>query len=335
MKVMYQEKPITLTRQVFTQRLYLGIAIGGTKTSVTVGNKKGEIFYSVIFKTKATFHEVVEDIFTQIDKFIITAQIYIENPLSVLDAIGISSGGPLDPIKGTINSPPNLPTWDNVPIAKIFHDRYGMECYLENDANAGVLAEWMWGNGKGVDNLIYLTFGTGLGAGMILDGRLYCGTSFLAGEVGHIRMTGTGPTAYGKAGSWESYCSGTGISRLYEHLYGGKLLTAKQVCDLAEAGDKKACQVIELSSEYLGKGLALLIDILNPERIIIGSIFTRREKLFRKTMEQHLSVESLEETLNSCSIFPAGLGPQLDEKGALAIVVYNKKLKLEMSREAI
>ena len=327
--------PIALTKEIFRQKLYLGIAIGGTKTSITVGNKEGEIFYSVTFKTKPTYPEVIEDVFSQIDLFLGRAETYVENPLHTLDAIGISSGGPLDPIRGIISSPPNLPTWDNVPIVKLVQDRYGTECYLENDANAGVLAEWLWGNGKGIDNLIYLTFGTGLGAGMILDGRLYCGASFLAGEIGHMRMTKTGPLAYGKTGSWESYCSGTGISLLYEYLYGGELLTAKEVCDLAEAGDEKAGRVIELSSEYLGRGLALLIDILNPERIIIGSIFTRREKLFRATMEKYLSAESLEGTLSGCSILSAGLGPQPDEKGALATVVYNKKLKLEMSREAI
>ena len=137
-----------------------------------------------------------------------------ENGSCRLSAAGISCGGPLDIEKGLILSPPNLPGWDKVPIVKYFQNRLGVKTSLLNDANACALAEWRYGAGKGCRNMIFLTFGTGIGAGLILNGRLYSGASGMAGEIGHIRMEKTGPLGYGKKGSLEGFCSGGGIAML-------------------------------------------------------------------------------------------------------------------------
>lgn len=123
-------------------------------------------------------------------------------------AVGISCGGPLDGRKGIIYSPPNLPGWDDVPIVDYVSTALDIPAFLENDANACALAEWRFGEGIGCNNLIFLTFGTGLGAGLVLDGHLYSGTNGLAGEVGHIRLEDDGPLGYGKHGSFEGFCSG-------------------------------------------------------------------------------------------------------------------------------
>ena len=130
------------------------------------------------------------------------------------DAIGISCGGPLDSQNGVILGPPNLPGWDHVEIVKILENHYGVPVKLQNDANACAVAEWKFGAGQGAQNVVFLTFGTGLGAGLILNGKLYCGANNNAGEVGHIRLDRFGPVGYGKAGSFEGFCSGNGLAQL-------------------------------------------------------------------------------------------------------------------------
>jgi hypothetical protein len=131
-----------------------------------------------------------------------------------IEGIGISCGGPLNSKTGTILSPPNLPGWDNIPIVKYLEEKTGLKAWLCNDANACALAEWKLGAGKGCSNMIFMTFGTGLGAGIILNGRLYTGTNDMAGELGHIRLSNFGPVGYGKMGSFEGFCSGGGITQL-------------------------------------------------------------------------------------------------------------------------
>ncbi len=136
------------------------------------------------------------------------------HPEVALSAVGRRCGGPLDSTQGLILSPPNLPGWDRVDVVTPFRERFGVPTSLQNDANACAVAEWQWGAGRGVRSMVFLTFGTGMGAGLILDGRLYAGASDMAGEVGHIRLAEDGPLGYGKRGSFEGFCSGSGIARL-------------------------------------------------------------------------------------------------------------------------
>ena len=183
-----------------------------------------------------------------------------------------------------------------------------------NDADACAAAEWKFGAGNGTQNMIFLTFGTGLGAGLILNGKLYSGTNGNAGEIGHIRLEGFGPVGYGKAGSFEGFCSGGGLAQLgyikalekaqtgVYPLYFKKGMTAsdvtaKPVADAADKGDETAKEVYRICGEQLGKGLSVLIDILNPERIVIGSIFARSEGLLREGMERLVNKEALPQSL--------------------------------------
>ncbi|MFA5698186.1 MAG: ROK family protein [Sphaerochaeta sp.] len=287
--------------------VYIGIDIGGTTTAVSLGSAEGTVRKKEAFDTVGTPKEILQRCAQIIDSFKETPK-----------AIGISCGGPLDSERGIILSPPNLPGWDEIEIVKYFEERVGLPTFLENDANACALAEWYWGSGQGASSLIFLTFGTGLGAGLILDGRLYRGVSGLAGEVGHIRIADDGPECYYKQGSWESYCSGCGISGLYERAT-KKRRSTKEICALAESGDPTANKVIRQSATKLGSGIALLIDILNVERIIIGSIFQRSEHLFRGIMEEVIEVEALELSRKACTILPAGLGDSIGDMAALGV----------------
>ena len=254
------------------------------------------------------------------------------------DAIGISCGGPLDANAGVVLSPPNLPGWDHVDVVSPFAVQFGVPVALENDANAGALAEWYWGAGRGLHNLVFLTFGTGMGAGLILNGALYAGTSGLAGEIGHWRLSPSGPWGFGKEGSFEGYCSGGGIARLAEQAIhpwlevgrsttlapGGiarSPMTTELVAELANQGDALALEVFKQSGRRLGQALALLIDLLNPELIVLGSIFGRQQHLLEGTMREAIRIEALEGTLPWCRVEPCGLGERIGDMASVAVAL--------------
>ena len=186
--------------------------------------------------------------------------------------------------------------------------------------------------------MVFLTFGTGLGAGLILDGRLYSGIGDTAGECGHIRLAPFGPVGFGKAGSFEGFCSGGGIAqlaavRVREQLQLGNRvawcpspeaipgLNAKIVGDAAGAGDPLALAVYAECGAYLGRGLAVLIDLLNPELIVIGSVFARSESLLRPAMERSIAEEALPGAAARCRVVPAALGEAIGDYAALALAL--------------
>ena len=274
---------------------------------------------------------------TQLD---ITPEEMIESLISLADKmldgekaekIGISCGGSLNSVTGTIEDPPNLPGWGNVRITDILEKHYKAPARLMNDADACAAAEWKFGAGKGTQNMIFLTFGTGLGAGLILNGKLYSGTNGNAGEIGHIRLEGFGPVGYGKAGSFEGFCSGGGLAQIgctkalekaqtgvYPLYFKKGMTAAKTVADAAYKGDETAKEVYRICGEQLGKGLSVLIDILNPERIVIGSIFARSEDLLREGMERAINKEALPQSLKCCKTVPAALGEKIGDYAAVS-----------------
>ena len=255
----------------------IGIDIGGSKCAVISADEKGNLGKINRFPTldvNATLDQIMD----------VVAELKPDKDV----AFGVSCGGPLDGTKGIIQSPPNLPGWDDIPIVRMLTNRFGGSAYLMNDANAGALAEWQFGAARGYNNVLFFTHGTGMGSGIILNGKLYEGTTGDAGEVGHIRLDEDGPVGYGKAGSFEGFCSGGGIARLAEaqgyKSSNFKKLTSKDIAIAAEAGNQKALDILALSGFYLGKGLSLLIDILNPEIIVLGSIYLRAGKYLKKSM---------------------------------------------------
>lgn len=315
--------------------IYLGIDIGGTKCAVVLGDRSFTIRNRVQFDTLSSrpYHSVIQEFFDNCDRLL------RHIPEGKLKSIGISCGGPLDSRRGIVLSPPNLPGWDNVPVVQLFRDRYGVNTYLQNDANAGALAEWLLGAGKGTRNMIFLTFGTGMGAGLILNGQLYAGTNDLGGEAGHIRLAGNGPVGFGKAGSFEGFCSGGGIRQLAATMVADSMqkgiavgfydpdnqdesLSAKTIAEAAHRGDVIAKEIIGHSARYLGQGISTLIDILNPECIVIGSIFARNESLFRPVMERVLREETIPAALDVCVVKPAALGDAIGDYAALCVAIY-------------
>ena len=253
-------------------------------------------------------------------------------------AVGISCGGPLDYSRGVILNPPNLCGWEEVPIVRMMENEFEIPAFLQNDANACALAEWRFGAARGRRNVIFLTCGTGMGAGLILDGRLYHGAADMAGEIGHIRMTEIGPVGYGKAGAFEGYCSGSGIAQLArikvrEAMQAGRRtalcpngempeeLTAQTVAEAAKRGDAVAREIYAISGRYLGAGLAVLIDLLNPEIIVLGSIYERSKELLWPSMQEMIQREALPVSAACCRIVPAQLGDRLGDYAALSVAL--------------
>lgn len=308
----------------------LGFDIGGTKSAVVTARWDG-INVQLLKKEKCPTDLTISPE-AMIERLIGMADTILEK---IPDAIGISCGGPLDDAKGIILGPPNLPGWDHVEIVGQIESHYGVPTHLQNDANACAVAEWKFGAGRGTRNMIFMTFGTGLGAGLILDGRLYSGTNGNAGEVGHLRIAPDGPIGYGKRGSFEGFCSGGGIAQLgysmaqeqaarglpvryYREEMIPSDVTAKTIADAAEAGDELAIEVYRRSGEALGKGLSILMDLLNPERIVIGSIFARSHHLLWDAAKQQIEKEALVPSATCCSVLPAELGEQIGDYAAVA-----------------
>lgn len=321
----------------------VGFDIGGTKCAVTIGKETEEGLQILVKKSIPTdlsvsAYEMLDRLCELVDEMLQTEA----SEQAMLDCIGISCGGPLNSTTGVIQSLPNPPGWDDIKIIEHLEKRFGVKAYLQNDANACAVAEWLYGAGKGCKNMIFLTFGTGLGAGLILNGQLYTGANDMAGEVGHIRLADFGPVGYGKTGSFEGFCSGNGIAQLGQMMAREKLqmgettsycdsleqldkITAKSIAEHAKKGCGDALEIYQKCGEQLGRGLSVLIDVLNPERIVLGSIFQRSEELLREPMQSVIDRECLTASRVVCEVVPALLGDSIGDYAALAVAAMGGK----------
>jgi len=303
--------------------ILLGFDIGGTKTAAVLGTPQGKIIARDENPTPA---ESFEAAFTRMvemaDQLLASENVHPQ-------AISAAVGGPLDIERGIIYSPPHLPTWVNAPLKDRLSAHYHLPVFIEHDGNAGALAEWYFGAGRGTQNMIYLTAGTGLGAGIILNGRIYRGSTDTAGEIGHIRIAEDGPLEYGKAGSWEGYCSGAGLvklARLRQPGHWPEGTTTRDIVSQALAGGAQAVSLVTEMGAWLGKGLAVLVDILNPQVIVVGTLGVALGELLLAPAREALLQEALPIPARACRVVPAELGDRLSSLGALmaAIDAYNR-----------
>ncbi|WP_444658184.1 ROK family protein [Caproiciproducens sp. R2] len=319
--------------------LVIGIDIGGTKCAVNLGelSKSGaaavhkcEVRKTAAYSPAEMLEALARDVRSCVEK----------GNGQKIEGIGISCGGPLDSRTGTILSPPNLPGWDRIHVTEYFQRETGIPVWLCNDANACALAEWKLGAGKGTSSMIFITFGTGLGAGLILDNRLYAGACDMAGEIGHIRLSDYGPAGYGKMGSFEGFCSGGGIAQLArsmireEYQTGRKpelcgnpedleRITAAQVGAAAKSGDPLAREILKRVGLQLGKGLSVIMDILNPECIVIGSIFVRSYDEIWPYAQEVIERETLPAVRGACRILPSRLSESVGDIAGLVVAGYH------------
>lgn len=322
----------TQKRRDMPKQVIAGIDIGGTKTAVSLAASPPRTLVRFAFPTlpqKGPTH-TIEAIIVNLRRALTGEGMTPQH----LTAIGVSCGGPLDADLGIIQSPPNLSTWADVPICRILKEEFGAPCYFENDANAGALAELRFGAGQGVKDLVFLTMGTGLGAGLIINGQLHRGASQSAGEIGHVRLTRSGPVGYGRAGSVEGWASGGGmaqVARMYLDaarlrgestlLENAQGLTARDVACAARKGDRLAKAVVKKVGEKLGDALAILVDVVNPERIIIGGLALRFEDEILAPARRRMMRDALSNSARACKVVPAGLGEEIGDVAALCVAL--------------
>lgn len=300
----------------------IGIDIGGTKCIVTLASWCDDELWILAtreFPTRVVRgpEAILQEIEQAIDELMVL-------PGSAVDCIGISCGGPLDSINGLILSPPNLPGWDRIEIVTRLREKYGIPTFLENDANAGALAEWKFGAGIGTTDMVFLTFGTGLGAGLILGGKMHRGVHGLAGELGHWQLADEGPVNYGKKGTFQGFCSGNGIAQWYRYITSSadESVTGKTVADLARAGDAVATEVYRQAGVVLGKGLAFLMDLLAPQLVVIGGVFCYAHDLLWPHAEASLKAEVLPALYSGCQIVQARLGRDISSYASCIVAIY-------------
>lgn len=291
----------------------IGLDIGGTKTTLSLaGYDDQEPWASLDLlaeRVLPTGEGTVNPSILLTQCFPIISKFLKNFPSS---PIGISIGGPLDRDSGRVLSPPHLPGWVNTPLVDQLVRRFHTSVYMEHDGLASALAEWHWGAGRGSDNMVYLTYGTGLGAGLVLARQPYRGQGF-AGEIGQIRTRETSKETY------ELYCSGAGMRfRARENGFAESDCDPRKLADSARKGNKVARKLFEDSAHHLGQLLALLVNVLSPDCIVIGGIFVYQYDLLWPLAEEFGSMEALRKAWKQCRIVPAGLGGAVGSYAAIA-----------------
>jgi glucokinase len=318
----------------------LGADVGGTKLATVLATRSGEILHKVRLSTEAERGPAfgVARLISMLRQNLDETGIDREDVVG----IGVACGSPMDAERGIILGPPNLQSWNPVPIKEILEAEFALYTQLENDANAGALAEWLFGAGRGRRNVVYMTMGTGIGGGLILDGRLYRGANGNAGEVGHMRVVHQGGPlcGCGKRGCLEAFCSGPAIARRTKEALrrssegnlaaacvalAGSLesVTAEHLFAAARQGDALALQLVDETAHYMGVGLANIIQALNPEVIVLGTIATEQGDFFLDRVRRVVREETWPQMSHVVEILPSPLGDQVGDYGAISIILQN------------
>lgn len=322
------------------KKYIVGIDLGGTKISGAVSDKSGKVLYAKTIDTLASegTDNVVNRITWLINHVLGEFNINKEDVFG----IGIASPGPLNSDEGIIIETPNLP-FKNFPLKNAVEGAVGIKTFIDNDANAAALGEFLFGAGKGMENLIYITVSTGIGGGIIINKKLYRGKTGNAGEIGHMTVEPHGPRCNcGNYGCLEVMASGTAIARIarerlnnIENLKNEESLlsafeniTPREVFECALKGDKLALEVVDYTSNYLGIGLASLINIFDPEMIIIGGGVSKVGDILFDRLRKVALERSFEIMSSTVKIVPASLGTDAGLIGALAII--SSKIGIEL-----
>lgn len=313
------------------KRYIIGVDLGGTKIAVGIVTEDGKILKKKKEKTK-----IQEGPGGIVNQMLNLTEDVSRGYLKDVKAIGIGAAGPLNTREGLLLCPPNLPNWENTQLISPFEKKFKVPTYLENDANAAALAELLFGAGKGCKNIVYLTISTGIGGGIIIDGKLYTGSNNNAGEVGHMAISKDGPLCgCGSYGCLEAFASGTAIarrSREYIIKEGVKTkilsvaksvdeITAEDVFLAAKEGDSTAKFLVEEALNYLGIGIANICNIFNPEKVILGGGVTKVGNILFEKVKRIVNSRCFKPIAENVEILPAKLGDDVGIIGAAAVVL--------------
>jgi len=309
--------------------LIAGVDLGGTKILTLVVGRDLKIAGSDLRATDAA--EGLQAVLARI-----TASVRVASRGRPLAAIGISTPGPCDPERGVVTSPPNLPGWSDVPLAQLVSAGMGLPAWIENDANAAAIAEHGLGAGRGSRHMVLVILGTGIGGGLILDGRLFRGASGAAGEIGHMQLGPNGPRCgCGRHGCLEALASGRALrDRAAEIVAGepggilariardeGERPTAESLGQAAAAGDVSAQQAIATAGRYLGAGITNLVDVFDPEVIVIGGSLRKLGPPYLDTAREIVRAEAFPQSYRDVRIVEAELGDEAGAFGAALVAL--------------
>ncbi len=313
----------------------LGIDIGGTKLAVGVATAEGRVLAEARRPSGAAEgpDAVIGRIVEMAREIVAEAEIGLND----LQSVGIGCGGPLDPWRGVVLNALNNPGWIDIPITDRIGEALGRPAYLDNDANAAALGEHRFGAGRGVTNMIYLTVSTGVGGGVIADGRLLRGEGGNAAELGHLTVDAHGrPCHCGGIGCLEEYCSGTNIAvRAREALAASDepsalraadAFTAAEVTAAVGAGDQLATEVWNETTTLLGAGIASMIHAFNPALVVLGGGVTKAGDLLFEPVRRAVAERTMPWLHEVVRIVPAELGDRTGILGAVTVALDRQRL---------
>lgn len=309
--------------------LVLGLDVGGTKLAAGVVAADGRVLSNLTAPSRA--EQGPDQMISRLLELGRDAVVAAGVEWADVRAVGLACGGPLDPVSGVIQSPPNLPGWDDVPLVALVSSALDRPAVVDNDATAGALAEWWYGAGRSRDvrTLIYMTISTGVGGGLVLDGRVFRGAAGNAGELGHLTVDYLGrPCGCGRRGCLEAYASGTNIAaRAREALATGersslaalKTVTARDVAEAARAGDALATRIWDETTAILASAMANILDVFNPELVVLGGGVTRAGEQLLGPVRAGGLAQAMAPAARSAEIVLAELGDRLGVVSAAAV----------------
>lgn len=310
----------------------IGVDVGGTKISMVVGNSHGKILATHIIPTRSQASSAIPEMIKHLKALASDSRFK-----GKIRGAGFGIPGPIDNRSGKIPFSPNLKGWEGIPLRKMLQKALRLPLYMANDANAAALGEKIFGQGRGKSDFVYMTVSTGIGGGIVTGGKLLEGVSYVGGEVGHMAVVAGGETCgCGRQGCLEAYASGTAVARHAKKtlsasekrkilkLSGGDVLDAKNIGIAAKRGNRAAIRVYEWAGFHLGVGIANLLNVLNPEMIILGGgVWKSSPRQFWTSMMASCKRNGWHEAFRAVKIVPSNLEGRVGDLGALALVFEN------------
>ena len=313
----------------------IGVDIGGTNVKIALVDQKGAIVYSNSVPTSAemgyeyTVKNIKETIYTSMKESDIT--------IDSIGGIGFGLPGQINSEAGVVRLLPNIPGWVNVPLGQIIEDEFKVKCKIDNDVRVATLGEFTYGAGQGCKNLVCITVGTGVGSGIIVNGQLVRGASMSAGEIGHmILQAHEGPICgCGNTGCLEAFASGPSIVQLakeylsggksakFEELANGREITPFMVYEAAMQGDAVSKRIFAIVGEWLGIALTSVVNLLNPEKIIIGGGVSQAGNFLIDPIRQTIKERAIKVSADAVEVVTAKLGERAGVIGA-SLLIDNK-----------
>jgi glucokinase len=337
-----QHPPAAAASAGDARRFVVGVDLGGT--NIVVGAMPEDGSREIGVRSQPTRSEqgpeaVVDRICEMIETVIAHTRAEEGVGRDAFLGVGVGAPGPLDRERGIVVVAPNL-GWKNLPLRQLIGERVGLDATLDNDANCATLGEWWTGAARGGRNVVGLTIGTGIGGGLILDGRLYHGASDVAGEIGHTTIDSNGRRCKcGNYGCLEAYTSGPNIAMrarealesgersILPDLVGGRpeLITAATVYEASERGDALAREVVRDTARFLGAGIANLLNVFNPDVVVIAGGVTQAGEALFEPLRAEVRRRAFKPAVDACRIVPGTLPGTAGVVGAVATFLQQRE----------